>query len=150
MAALTTKAVVDRVQAALAAALASSWRLSRQHPASFGRDARQIAHLAYVVWAPTAEAVEVTRWRGREKIADGVVTRTALEVAFAARVRPDSASADADAAYDNEDTLRKAVLTSALTDLHLAWLGAARELAGDGTYSIHRLSFEAEHRLALA
>jgi hypothetical protein len=58
-------------------------------------------------------------------------------------------SDDADAAYTAEDTLRVAIMGLSYTDLHLTWTGSRREVLGDGLLSLHTLSFDADHRVAL-
>lgn len=150
MAVLTTRAVVDRVQARLATALAAGWTVARGHPATLGTgDSRQLAHHAYSAWSPSADAVDLSRWQGRQRLSEGTVHRSRVEVRFLARLRADSTSGDVDAAYDDEDTVRLAVLSTAATDLQLSYIGARRSVLGEGTYQLHELSFDADHRVSL-
>jgi hypothetical protein len=149
VAALTCKDLVDRIQAQVVSTLGGSgWRASRAHPAMFGMDARQIAHLAFVVWSPSLVVHEVESGKGRQARTETLV-RSTIEVRFAFRVRADAASDDSDSALTSEGSLVAAIMGVSLTNLHIKYVSAARAAAGDGEYSIHALTFEALHQIAL-
>ena len=149
MAALTVKSLIDRVQARIASELtAGGWRASRAHPALFSQDTRQIAHLAFACWSPGLVVEEVESGRGRQGRAETLV-RSTVEVRFAHRVRADAASEDTDSALTSEQALVAAIMGVDLTNLHIKYVSAARTLAGDGEYTLHTLTFEALHQVAL-
>ena len=144
MSALTVAAVRQRVEAALVAA--SGYTKSRYHPDLFGFDTRFLMHGAFVVGAPATELHPTTQ---RQKVAEGALINTTLEVKVAANMRADAQISDFDALLALEAGAITTVEAVSRTNLHILYQGAARETTTQFEFQISTITFRAIHRLAL-
>jgi len=143
---LTVAEVRQRVAAALGAL--PEWTESRYTLDNFGADTRSISQHAFVVGAPSTELADAER---RQVLPQGALVVTRLVVRFLHQVRADRQVGDADDGTDAEQLAIQTVLAIPRTDLHIVLDAAmaSREVAGDGTWMIHTLTFRAIHQFAL-
>jgi len=144
MAALTVKAVRQRIDAAMLAQ--GSFNTSRFAGAIFGRDTRQLMHGAYAVGAIETSVST----RQRQLSSAGVMVDTSIDVHIAGRYRPDAQVADMDALLDLEATAIQTVEGISRVDLHILYERSRRELTAAAEFTISTIRFRAIHRIALA
>ena len=144
MSALTVAAVRQRVEAALVAD--ASFTKSRFAAELFGMDARLLMHGAFAVGAPLTETHPAPQ---RQRLGEGVMVNTTIEVRLAANFRADAQVADSDALLVLEGAAIQVVEAIARTDLHIVLQSAARELTSEFEFALSTISFRMIHRLAL-
>lgn len=131
-------------QAVIAAVSAlDGWNLSRFAHELFGRDVAQIQHHAFSVGVPTTE---VHPRDGRQRVSEGLLTPSTVEVVWAHLLRGDAQSADYDAALDAEQAMVSAV--KGISDQHVMVVRMTRRAVPEG-WVLGTVTFTVLHRYAL-
>jgi hypothetical protein len=148
---LSVSDVRERVAAAvLAISSPAGWRESPMPPGMGPADPGRFAHLAFSVWVPSTDFAAPGDSSRIQRGAPGGLVRTNLRIRWTYRLRADNAVADYDSALDAEATAVKAVTgVSALGGLHIAIVGTAREVVGDGTWLLCEINATATHQIAI-
>ena len=110
-------------------------------------DARLLMHGAFAVGAPLTETHPAPQ---RQRVTEGVMVNTTIEVRIAGNFRADAQVADSDALLVLEGAAIQVVEAIARTDLHIVFQSAARELTSEFEFALSTISFRMIHRLALA
>jgi len=131
-----TSSVRQTVSAAIAAL--DGWTASRWGPELFGRDTAHMMHHAFVVSMPETELTTSQR----QKVAEGLVVTTTLEVQWAHNLRGDGQLADYDAALDAEQDVVGAV--RGIATLHVLFQRATRRVVAEG-WVLGTVRFQAVH-----
>lgn len=130
-------------QTITAAIAAAGWTPSRWGPELWGRDTDHLLHLAFVVAMP---ATEVDGRENRQRVSEGLLVRSRVEVHWAYRLRGDAQSGDYDAALDAEQGLTAAVRGIATEHVLVDGLTRKTDPAG---WVLGTIRFVAVHRYAL-
>lgn len=134
---IVRQAVIAAVQAL------NGWTLSRFAPELFSRNTDHLMHQAYSVGVP---ATEVHPRDGRQRVSEGLLVTSTVEVTWAYRLRGDAQSDDYDAAADAEQELVGAV--KAISDQHVTAVRFVRRAAPEG-WVLGTATFTVLHRYAL-
>lgn len=124
-------------------ALLDGWTLSRFAFELFGRDTDQLTHHAFSVGVP--ETADHPR-DGRQRVAEGLLVTSTVEVKWAHRLRADAQSNDYDAALDAEQQLVAAV--KGISDKHVLVVRMTRRAVPEG-WVLGSVTFTILHRYAL-
>lgn len=143
MSALTVAAVRQRVETALVAS--PSFTKSRFHPDLFGMDARLLMHGACAVGAPLTGVHPTSQ---RQRLTEGALVNTTIEVKVAGNHRADNQVADFDALLGLEALAITTVEGITRADLHIVFESAAREPTTEFEFLLSVITFRAIHRLA--
>ena len=148
---LSVSEVRSRVAAAvLAIAPSGTWRESPMPPGMGPADPGRFAHLAFSVWTPATDFAAPGDSSRIQRGTTGGLVRTNLRIRWTYRLRADNAVADYDSALAAEAAAVKAVTgVSALGGLHIAIVGTAREVVGDGTWLLCEINATATHQIAI-
>lgn len=139
-----TSTVRAAVTAAITAIAGGGWTVSRFSPDQFGKDADRIMHHAFVVAIP--ESTPHSR-DGRQRVSEGLLVESTVEVSWAHRLRGDAQSADYDAMLDAEQTLVGAV--RGISDTHVLIVGMNRRAGPEG-FVLGTVRLKVVHRYSLA
>ncbi len=142
--ALAVATVRQRVAAALEAL--TGWSESVQTPGRYGKDAQTIQHQGFSVAVVESR---VHSREGRQRLSQGALMESTVEVQWAYGLAVDDRVADYDAALGAEQTAIQAVLAISRADLHIALIGMTRQpMAAE--YVTGTIRFRAIHQYALA
>lgn len=119
----------------------SGWTPSRYAPEAFGSDADQLMHHSFSV-----AVTDTTPIQQRQRVPEGLMMQSTVEVRWAHRLRGDAQSADYNAALDAEATMAGAVM--AVLTKQVLNVTLARESRAEG-WVIGLARFTVLHRLAL-
>lgn len=151
MAAITVKAVRQRIVAVIDAALsASGWRESRDPYDRFGQggDGDNRLHLGYAVGIISSTPRAAVRQR--QRASEGVEAETDVRVKWAYNLAALDQVTSYDAALDAGAAIRVAALSAhESADLHLVYAGDGQTVDADG-WLIGEIRFVAVHLLALS
>lgn len=149
---ITTSNVIDRFGDHLAATLPSSpvaerWTRSRFLPPSLGQDTEAKLSRCWSVWSPSGTKIDP---RERQKLSEGSVFDSTIEVGFSYALRQDAQAADYTAALAAEDVLIRATLSVNRVDLPRVLLtGIRRDTQGDGRTLVTILTLQVAHTIPL-
>lgn len=120
----------------------TGWTPSRYVPELFGADVNQLMHHAFAVSVPDSTPVEQ-----RQRVAEGLLVESTVEVRWAHRLRGDAQSTDYDGMADAEAPMVAAVL--GITAQRCVCTSLAREASRDG-WVVGTARFRVLHRIVLA
>lgn len=121
----------------------SGWTPSRFAPELFGRDTDGLVHHSFAVAVPETE---VHARDGRQRVAEGLLVTSRVEVYWAHRLRADAQSTDYDAAANAEDDLVAAV--RAISNAHVLVQRMTRRAVPEG-WVLGTVTFTVLHRYSL-
>jgi len=139
-----TSTVRAAVTAAITAITGAGWTVSRFSPDQFGKDTDRIMHHAFVVAIP--ESTPHAR-DGRQRVSEGLLVESTVDVSWAHRLRGDAQAADYDAMLDAEQSIVGAI--RAISDAHVLIVGMSRRAGPEG-FILGSVRAKILHRYALA
>lgn len=120
------------------------WTVSKWGPDLFGRDSDHVLHHSYVVSVPETA---LNPREQRQRVSEGLLVESFVEVSWAHRLRGDAQSADYDAMLDAEQDLVGAV--RAISTEHVLVERMSRRSVAEG-WILSTARFKAVHLYALA
>jgi len=95
----------------------------------FGRDFEQVTHKGFAVGITSSDMHDGDN---RQRLSEGALVESVVEVAWAYRLRVAGQRDSYDAALDHEQVLIKALLAASRADLHIRVTGMARRTVPEG------------------
>lgn len=146
MAAIAVSAVRQRVAAAIASALGTTWQEASDPYDQFGAGDGDRLHQSYAVGAPTT----VTLGNDRQVLARGVPSETAIRIRWAYNLSALDQVASYDAGLDSEQLLLATVMAIHQgIDLHLLFASSSRSVDDQG-WMMGDITVRALHNMPLA
>lgn len=121
----------------------TGWTVSRWSPDLFGRDTDHMMHHAFVVSVPETS---LNPREQRQRVTEGLLVESVVEVSWAHRLRGDAQSADYSTMLDDEQDLVGVV--RAISTAHILVERMSRRAVAEG-WILGTVRFRAIHRYAL-
>lgn len=135
----------SRVRGAISDAIAGldGWTKSRWAPDLYGKDTDHLLHHSFAVGVTTTSPDSRDN---RQRVSEGLLVASTVEVQWAHRLRGDAQSADYDAMLDDEQAMVGAVRS--LATFHVLVESMERRAGPEG-WILGRVRFRAVHRYGL-
>jgi hypothetical protein len=148
MSAVKLSTIRTRIKTAIEAIAGEGLKESPLPFQAFGRTPNAIANKAFAVGILTSTSTD-----DRQKPTIGTLTRTAIQIQMAYRVRPLAQNTDVDNALDVENAIIVALCkrsdTALYANIHIRFESVSRVLVDTGEYMLSSINFEVLHYLPL-